>query len=108
MDSAEQILEDALEGFRSSITDRQMERFAITTLRDVKLTIIAIQSDGEKSKSLMNFTRLSAFLDAFEQFDGVCRAMDIENPDISAFIWGPLRFILDVGVAFSCQVVSHS
>ncbi len=101
MRTPEEILETALARFKSTLSEHQvleyqLEKFTNTTAADVKIDIIQIQNAREQDKSLMNLSRFECFVTAFEQFDEVCKAMELENPELSYFIWGPPRFILQV------------
>lgn len=101
MRTPEHILEEALADFKSTLCEHQvleyqLEKFVDTTARDVKSDILQIQHAREQDKSLMNLSRLESFVTAFEQFNEVCEAMELGNPELSCFIWGPPRFILQV------------
>lgn len=96
MREPEEILESSLTYFKSTLTEYQLEKFTNTTVKDVKVDIIQIQTAREQDKSLMNLSRFESFVTAYEQFDDVCGAMDLGNPELSHFIWGPPRFILQV------------
>lgn len=92
----EAILDKALGQFKSTLSEYLLEKFTGTTARDVKIDVIHIQNARENDKSLMNLSRLASFVRAFEQFDDVCQAMRLDNPELSFFIWGPSRTIFQV------------
>ena len=101
MRSPEEILDSSLTHFKATLSQHQvleyqLERFTDTTSKDVKLDILQIQHAREQDKSLMNLARFESFIHAYEQFDEVCQAMELDNPELSSFIWGPPRFILQV------------
>ncbi|KAB5535360.1 hypothetical protein GE09DRAFT_358884 [Coniochaeta sp. 2T2.1] len=99
MRTPEEILQTSLAHFKETLSQHQvleyqLEKFTDTTAKDVKVDILQIQHAREQDKSLMNLARLESFIHAYEQFDDVCQAMELENPELSSFIWGPPRFIL--------------
>ncbi|KAH8911516.1 hypothetical protein BR93DRAFT_975495 [Coniochaeta sp. PMI_546] len=99
MRPTEEILDEALARFKSALSEHQaleyqLEKFTNTTADHVKIDILQIQNAREQDKSLMNLSRFESFVTAFEQFDEVCQAMELGNPEISYFIWGPPKFIL--------------
>ena len=98
LDDPEQLLGERLGRFRASLNESQSERFRSTSLRDVKNFIITVQRDQDSKKSLMNFSRLHSFLVAMSQFVEVYESMDMGHPELSCFIWGPLRSILGVSI----------
>jgi hypothetical protein len=96
MRAPEEVLETALALFKSTLSEYQLEKFTVATAKDVKTDIIQIQNAREQDKSLMNLSRFASFVTAYEQFDEVCQAMEMGNHELSNFIWGPPRFILQV------------
>ena len=99
MRSPEEILQSALAQFKATLSEHQvledqLQKFTGTTAKDVKIAIAQIQNALEQDKSLMNLARFERFVTAYEQFDEVCQAMELGYPELSGFIWGPPRFIL--------------
>ncbi|KAH8663256.1 hypothetical protein BGZ61DRAFT_402202 [Ilyonectria robusta] len=45
---------------------------------------------------MMNFTRFKLFMDAFQQFEDVSKALELGIPDLSGYIWGPTCYILNL------------
>jgi len=96
--SAAEVLRAALDDFQSTLIPTHRETFPGKDLRYVKLKILRIQHHQERVKGLMNFSRISFYLDRFAEFDTLCQATDIpgvERTERSSFIWGPSAFILE-------------
>ena len=49
---------------------------------------------------MMNLTRIKAFLEAMEQFEQIVNVFLNVN-DFVAFIWGPIKFLLQVRFFFT-------
>lgn len=94
--AAEHIFQTAIKDFDAVLSDRQREQFLLTTTARVKAQVLMIQKDQEKSKAMMNLNRLHYFIVAFEQFDESCKALCINIAKLPGYIWGPLRYILQV------------
>ncbi|KAK0710004.1 hypothetical protein B0T26DRAFT_861233 [Lasiosphaeria miniovina] len=95
----EAVFQAALETFKSGLTAAQLESFPKQSLNNVKLKIRAIQQRQERLKTLMNFSRIQFYLDRFAEFDAVCQRANIAGQgtaELSAFIWGPSLFILEI------------
>ncbi|EXJ70482.1 uncharacterized protein A1O5_06551 [Cladophialophora psammophila CBS 110553] len=87
--------EVALTKFKSHLDGKQLQSFKITTLRDVEAALAEIQTRQTAQRELRNLTRIRRFLEAMEQFGNVVEVFTNTN-DIVAFIWGPLKFLLQV------------
>jgi len=97
--TTEQIFRSALEDFKSSLTQTQLEDFPGKRIHHVKRKIMSIQQQQERLKAMMNFSRIQFYLERFAEFDSVCQSTKLageESGDISAFIWGPSTHILQV------------
>lgn len=105
-DTPEKIFETAISNFTTLLSDLQIDRFTTTTLRHVKHDIIIIQRDQDRLKAMMNLNRFHTFIDAFEQFDEVCKALDIKIPHLSGYIWGPSKSILQAGLPYLFQEIA--
>ncbi|KAH6699003.1 hypothetical protein BKA61DRAFT_583040 [Leptodontidium sp. MPI-SDFR-AT-0119] len=82
-----------LAGFHQSLIERQFQDFQSTTVDDVCHTAIRIQNEHAETKSLMDMTRLAPFLEFMEEFQTVIGVFT-DAPNILAFIWGPMNFLL--------------
>jgi molecular chaperone GrpE (heat shock protein) len=81
--------------FKKSLPPKELENFQVTTLADVRESIIRIQRDQEELKRMMNMTRLESFLEAMEQFGKVIEVF-VNASNFVAFVWGPMKLILQV------------
>jgi molecular chaperone GrpE (heat shock protein) len=95
MSSTEDTFEAILSDFKKRLTPKELEDFQITTLQDVRETALRIQRDQEIVKKMMNMTRIESFLEAMDQFSKVIEVF-LNASMFVAFIWGPLKFILQV------------
>jgi cell fate (sporulation/competence/biofilm development) regulator YlbF (YheA/YmcA/DUF963 family) len=54
-----------------------------------------IQAKQSAKKEMMNFTRIQSFLEAMKQFGAVVEVF-LNTTEFLAFVWGPLKFLLQV------------
>jgi len=100
--STDQIIQDSLGKFKSTLTETQRIRYEGKQLRDVQLRILAVQNHQERVKGLMNFVRVKHHIERFAEFDDVCRSTRIGGElatELSDYIWGPSEHILTVSTA---------
>lgn len=83
----------ALNNFKSRLKPAEAAKFKATTLDDLKVTILAIQSEQRARKKMMHMGRISSFLEAMEQFGKVIEVF-LNISDMLAFIWGPVKLLL--------------
>ncbi|KAK0644073.1 hypothetical protein B0T16DRAFT_494972 [Cercophora newfieldiana] len=96
--SAADVLRAALDDFQSALIQTHRDTFPGKDLRYVKLKILKIQHHQERVKGMMNFSRISFYLERFAEFDSLCKSINIPNiepTELSSFIWGPSAFILE-------------
>lgn len=86
-----------LSNFRARLTKTELDNFNFCNLKDVQQTIVNIQEQQEKRKEMMNFSRILGFLEAMEQFGKVIEVF-LNSSEILCFIWGPLKFLLQVRI----------
>ena len=84
-----------LEAFKSKLNAKEREDFQFVTLNDVRETALQIQKDHENLRTMMNMSRLQSFLEAMNQFGEVLGVFANANIYV-AFVWGPMKFILQV------------
>lgn len=107
MSTARDTFELVLADFRNNLTPAEVQDFQFVTLNDVRKTALRIQKDQENLKSLMNMARLESFLEAMTQFGKVIEVFGNANIFV-AFVWGPMKFILQVYLGFfSLRFVHH-
>lgn len=85
--------ERALKDFKSRLKESEKAKFKATTLDDLKVTILAIQSEQRSRKKMMHMGRIMSFLEAMEQFGKVIEIF-LNVADMLAFIWGPVKLLL--------------
>ncbi|KAH8586783.1 C2H2 domain-containing protein [Bisporella sp. PMI_857] len=93
MSTARGSFEVILADFKKSLTPEEIQDFQFVTLNDVRESALRIQKDQENLKKLMNMARLESFLEAMNQFGKVIEVFGNSNIFV-AFVWGPLKFIL--------------
>jgi hypothetical protein len=76
----------ALEEFKATLSQDDLHDFKLSTLDDLKLSILAIQEKQASERKMKNLTRLKSFLEAMEQYDEVVKVF-LNTSDILAFIW---------------------
>jgi hypothetical protein len=95
MSAARGSFEVILADFKKNLTPGEVQDFQFVTLNDVRETAHRIQKDQENLKKLMNMARLESFLEAMKQFGKVIEVFGNSSIFV-AFVWGPLKFILQV------------
>ncbi|KEF62317.1 uncharacterized protein A1O9_00289 [Exophiala aquamarina CBS 119918] len=88
-------LDELLIRFKNRLTATELRKFKGTTLQDVKKTLVDIEKRQETQRELRNLTRIRGFLDAMEQFGKVIEVFT-NSSNMVAFIWGPLKFLLQM------------
>jgi len=95
MSAARGSFEVILADFKKNLTPGELRDFQFVTLNDVRETALRIQRDQENLKTMMNMARLESFLEAMNQFGKVIEVFGNANIFV-AFVWGPLKFVLQV------------
>ena len=86
--------------FSSRLTREEEAEFRFTTLDEVHQAIVNIQARQASRKGMRNLTRVLAFVEAMDQFGKVVEVfLNVSN--ILAFVWGPLKFLLQVRTRMS-------
>lgn len=89
------IFEETLSYFKKRLTPKELKDFTFATLDEVRILIVRIQKDQEAVKKTMNMSRIQSFLQAMTEFGKVVECF-LNVSDIIAFIWGPMKFLLQV------------
>jgi hypothetical protein len=95
MSTARGSFEVILADFKKNLTPGELQDFQFVTRNDVRETALRIQKDQENLKTMMNMARLESFLEAINQFGKVIKVFRNANIFV-AFLWGPLKFVLQV------------
>ncbi|KAM0431863.1 hypothetical protein ACHAPT_005115 [Fusarium lateritium] len=90
----------ALKDFESRLKPSEKAKFKATTLDDLKVTILAIQSEQRARKKTMHMARIMSFLEAMEQFGKVIEVF-LNVADMLAFVWGPVKLLLLTAACWS-------
>ena len=76
----------ALARFKTNLTSDEQENFSVTSLEDVRKTIVRIQNTQGSQGKMRNLTRVKAFLEAVEQYGKVVETF-LNASKFLAFIW---------------------
>lgn len=90
-----------LSTFKARLTQEEQLKFQTTTLDELKAAMLKIQNDQSRRKSMMNLSRVKAFIEAFEQYSNVIEVF-LNTSSILCFVWGPMKFCLQVRRGFNC------
>lgn len=95
MVTAEAAFTEALSKFKARLSSKEINNFEFATLNDVRATAIRIQYEQEGVKQMVHMARLESFLEAMNQFGKVVEIF-VNASSFVAFIWGPMKFVLQV------------
>ena len=95
MTSIESGFRNALAKFSSGLTPKEVEEFRFTTLEDVHKVVVTIQHQQARRKEMMNLTRIQSFVEAMKNFGEVIEVF-LNLSEFVPFIWGPIKFLLQV------------
>jgi hypothetical protein len=87
--------QNALAKFKAQLNSKERDEIKIASLQDVSLIIAQIQADQGNQKIMMNLTRLEPYLQAMNEFGGIIEVF-LNASNFVCFIWGPMKFILQV------------
>jgi hypothetical protein len=94
MATFEHDFEEAIATFEKQATAKEKAQFALTTLEDVEAVVIDIQT---KIGPQWSSRRLQPFLEAMQQYaDAISMFCNTSTLPILCYIWGPMKFILQV------------
>ena len=91
-----QEFEAALRAFKDSLSPQEALEFEFATPQDVYREIDRIQKEQETKGLLRNMKRLKPFMDGLTRFSGVIEQFVAMKPAFLGFIWGPVKFLLNV------------
>lgn len=83
----------ALAQFKYTVPDAQLAEFKNITYDVLCKTIGQIQSDQDRRRQLMGFSRIARCLEALHQLGKVVEVF-VNVSNVVAFIWGPMKFLL--------------
>ncbi|KAH7110085.1 hypothetical protein B0J11DRAFT_448466, partial [Dendryphion nanum] len=79
--------------FKRDLSQNEIEDFSFMNSTDLKKAIIQLQDEQKANKRMQNLRRLSAFVEAMDQFDKVIHVF-LNASDYLGFIWA-LNMLLD-------------
>jgi hypothetical protein len=80
-------IQPILASFRKRQSQRDLDLFDHTDLKELKDTIKRIETEQASRKGLRNLNRIKPFLKALEQYAGVLDVFIQVKPDVLALIW---------------------
>ncbi|KAL5327958.1 hypothetical protein ACEPPN_005664 [Leptodophora sp. 'Broadleaf-Isolate-01'] len=88
--------EKILANFKKRLSSEDTELFQLTTFDDLKASIKRIQTEQAARKGLRNLNKIKPFLNGVKQYAGVLEVFVQAQPEILAFIWGPIKLCLQI------------
>ena len=104
MASINPTFEQTLAKFKSRLTKKELENFEFSSLNDVQMILLKIQEEQNRQKGMMNLARIQRFLEAMEQYGQVIEVF-LNASSILCFVWGPMKFCLQVSNTFPGSVL---
>ncbi|KAI1128502.1 hypothetical protein F5Y10DRAFT_292051 [Nemania abortiva] len=83
----------ALDAFVSRLKPSEKSLFKVTTLDELKVTILTIQADQRARKKMMHLNRILPFLETMDQLGKVIEVF-LNTTNFLAFVWGPVKLLL--------------
>jgi hypothetical protein len=93
----EKSFQDSLNKFKSRLTNDERSQFQFTKLEDLRQAAGKIQAEQGARSAAMHLPRIKGFLEAFTQFGTVIEVF-LNASEFVAFIWGPMKFLLQVSI----------
>ncbi|PVH98773.1 hypothetical protein DM02DRAFT_673149 [Periconia macrospinosa] len=98
--STKNVFDRVLEKFLASLTAKEKTEFGSTTLYELQLAMARIQRQQTSRSKQRGMRRLEGFLEAMKEFDKVIQVF-VNTSEILAFVWGPMKFLLQTACHFS-------
>jgi len=95
MTSINNHFQQVLASFCSRLTREELEDFKFSDLSHVKTEILKIQHEQGQKKALQNLPRIKRFLEAMNEYGRVIEVF-LNASEFLCFIWGPMKFCLQV------------
>lgn len=95
MGSLEAEFERTILSFKNRLEQKELVEMECRSLSDLYVVINRIQHQQRDLKKMMNLNRIKSFLEAMAQFEQTIKIFANVNDKV-AFIWGPIKFLLDV------------
>jgi hypothetical protein len=90
------LFKGAILGFRSDLNDEGLysEILTTTSVKQVHDLVERIQQHQSKAGHLRNLSKIQQYLDKMDLYAGAIDAYVQVQPDILAFIWGPINLLI--------------
>ncbi|KAF2141617.1 uncharacterized protein K452DRAFT_271241 [Aplosporella prunicola CBS 121167] len=85
---------------KANLSANEEMEFSFTTLQDLYNAIYKMQSHHESTRKMVYMKRLAPFLETMEQYGKVIEIFT-NAADVVAFIWGPMKLLLQIASNFS-------
>jgi hypothetical protein len=84
--------------FKQALSPRELKQFGATTGQDVRNVLYLIQQDQDRTKELMDLTRIRSFLHGISKFEGLLSELlgVATCRDLLSYVWGPVQLLLKV------------
>ena len=92
----------ALTSFRARLSAEELSTFQSTTFDDLLDDLLRLQQKQEKTKEMMNLSRIQAFLEGMQQL-GKTIEVFVNVNEVVCFVWGPVKFLLLVCLPTLCE-----
>ena len=94
---AHPLFSSVLLSFKENLPQHHVDEFQeIKSLGDLDLAIREIEKQQANRKYSRNMQKVRPFLNTLEQYSQVIEVFVNAKPDMLAFIWGPIKFCLQV------------
>ncbi|ORY19419.1 hypothetical protein BCR34DRAFT_128195 [Clohesyomyces aquaticus] len=94
------IFNRVLHEFQHELTKDEVDDFNFITADDLKKSVYQMQEEQKSKKRMQNLSRVSAFVEAMDQFDKVIQVF-LNTTNYLGFVWGPAKFMLLVAGSYS-------
>jgi hypothetical protein len=102
MSTSQDPFKQAWSEFSLRLSKKELEEFQFTSIDDVRVALRSMQDEQGRRRTMMHLPRVQAFLEAMEQYGKVIEVF-LNTSSILCFVWGPMKFCLQVG-----NLVTHS
>lgn len=100
------IFQDVLAKFTARLTKEEIKQFKFSSVDDVKDEVLKIQDAQGRRGEMMNLPRIQSFLEAMQDYGKVIEVF-LNASSVLCFIWGPMKFCLQVRVGIIILTVSN-
>jgi hypothetical protein len=83
----------ALTAFRTRLSAEELSKFQNTTYDDLLGDLMRLQEKQEKTKEMVNLSRIQAFLEGMLHL-GKTIEVFVNVNEVVCFVWGPVKFLL--------------